>query len=272
MERKKSPPIMFSAPSGIQPPAPDKAVQTTVASSHMKTPPPSHPHAGHRERMRRRFVKVGLDGFADHEVLEMALFYAIPQKNTNEIAHRLLERFSTLDAVLDASPEALCAVTGVTPNAGIFFSFLRQFYRRVRTTNLPKGKQYQTVSDFGEFFLRFYEGITQETVQVLLLDGNRRKIDCFTLCAGSQHTVSVNLELLSELIFHFGASSFVLAHNHPNGDLRASEEDYTVTREIYQTFEKLRRPLLEHILIAKDRYLPLLAESLYDFDLPNDAF
>lgn len=272
MEHKKPSPVVFSANKTVPSTAPDEATQTMLASPRTRAPSPSHPHAGHRARMRQRFLKVGLDGFADHEVLEMALFYAIPQKNTNEIAHRLLERFSTLDAVLDASPEALCAVVGITPNASVFFSFLRQFYRRARITNLPKGKQFQTITDFGEFFLRFYEGITQETVQVLLLDGNHRKIDCFTLGAGSQHTVSVNLELLSELIFHFGASSFVLAHNHPNGDLQASNEDYIATREIYRTFEKLHRPLLEHILIAQNRYLPLLADALYDFDLQNGVF
>ena len=79
-------------------------------------------HAGHRQRMRERFLAGGLEGFADHEVLELMLFYAIPQRNVNPLAHRLLDRFGTLHAVLEAPVEELMKVEGVGQYAALLSS------------------------------------------------------------------------------------------------------------------------------------------------------
>ena len=87
-------------------------------------------HQGHRERMKQRFLKEGLDGFADHEVLELLLFYAIPQRDTNDLAHRLIDRFGSLDAVLDAPREELLSVKGVGENTATLLTLATWIYRR----------------------------------------------------------------------------------------------------------------------------------------------
>ena len=76
-------------------------------------------HQGHREKMRQRFLKSGLEGFADHEALELLLYYAIPRQDTNETAHRLIQRFGSLQGVLHAAPEELTSVEGVGENAAV---------------------------------------------------------------------------------------------------------------------------------------------------------
>ena len=88
-------------------------------------------HAGHRQRMRERFLCGGLDGFADHEVLELMLFYAIPQRNVNPLAHRLLERFGTLHAVLEASVADLMKVEGVGRHTALLLNLFSHAARRL---------------------------------------------------------------------------------------------------------------------------------------------
>lgn len=85
---------------------------------------PGGVHAGHRSRMRKRFLATGLEGFQDHEVLEFLLYYAIPRRDVNETAHLLLDRFGTLSGVLDAQAEDLCAVPGVGPATAHFLSLI----------------------------------------------------------------------------------------------------------------------------------------------------
>ncbi len=87
---------------------------------------PGGVHAGHRSRMRKRFLATGLEGFQDHEVLEFLLYYAIPRRDVNETAHLLLNRFGTLSAVLDAPAEALCTVPGVGPGTAHFLNLIPQ--------------------------------------------------------------------------------------------------------------------------------------------------
>lgn len=90
----------------------------------MDKTPKKHLHAGHRSRMRRRFLCNGLDGFADHEVLELLLFYAVPRQDVNPMAHALLNKFGSLPAVLDASVEDLCTVYGVGPKIAGFLNLI----------------------------------------------------------------------------------------------------------------------------------------------------
>ena len=86
-----------------------------------------NPHKGHRARMKQQFLENGLDGFNDHQVLEMLLFYAIAQKDTNELAHRLIDRFGGLSNVLDAEPRDLCDVNGISEHTATFLTFVAAY-------------------------------------------------------------------------------------------------------------------------------------------------
>ena len=91
-------------------------------------------HGGHRQRMRERYAKQGLDGFAPHEVLELLLFYAIPQKNVNPLAHKLIDRFGSLYGVLNASPKQLQQVEGIGEYAATFLPLLQDAVRQAMRT------------------------------------------------------------------------------------------------------------------------------------------
>ena len=82
-------------------------------------------HSGHRARLRRRFFEEGLSGFAPHEALELLLCFAIPQRDVNPLAHKLIKRFGSLSAVLEARPEELMETPGVGPNAAALLSLIQ---------------------------------------------------------------------------------------------------------------------------------------------------
>ena len=89
-------------------------------------------HQGHREKMRQRFLKSGLEGFADHEALELLLYYAIPRQDTNPIAHRLMDRYGSLTAVLSAPAEDLKKVEGIGESAAVLLKVAGQIGRKAR--------------------------------------------------------------------------------------------------------------------------------------------
>ena len=87
-------------------------------------------HEGHRQRLKERFLREGLDHFEPHTVLELLLFYAVPQRDTNELAHRLIARFGSLDAVFDAAFDELCAVEGIGRNTATLLKLVPDLTRR----------------------------------------------------------------------------------------------------------------------------------------------
>ena len=95
-----------------------------------------NPHKGHRQRVKNRVLREGVDSFEDHQILELLLFYCIPMKDTNELAHLLIDRFGSLAGVLDARPEDLCAVSGITENSGILLNLIPSLARRYHQEKL----------------------------------------------------------------------------------------------------------------------------------------
>ena len=95
-------------------------------------------HDGHREKMRRRFLETELEGFADHEALELLLYYAIPRRDTNPIAHALMERYGSLSAVLNAPVDDLRQVDGIWESAAILLSLVSKISRKARLVDVSQ--------------------------------------------------------------------------------------------------------------------------------------
>ena len=222
----------------------------------------NNPHKDHRARVKARFHREGFSAFAPHEVLELILFYAIPQKDTNPIAHRLLDHFGTLSAVFSASEQELAAVEGIGEHAATLLrlivpatSYALADERRKRT------KSFGTVHAIGRYFVDLYMGAKEESVYLMLLDNSYALIDCVKVHEGSVNSVAVTPRKLVERAYHARAAMAVLAHNHPGGIAIPSTDDIDTTVTLKKAFDTMGVTLLEHLLVAGERYSPLLCRS-----------
>lgn len=206
-------------------------------------------HGGHRERMRKRFLDHGLDNFADHEVLELLLYYAIPRGDVNPTAHALLKEFGSLAAVLDADPMDLQKITGVGARASELLHLMPPLFRRYRLSESDAGV-FDTTDKVGRYLVNYYIGHVNELLTVILLDNRCRMLSVQALEEGNPHSVKINYRALMNAVLRYNAVSVILAHNHPNGTCVPSREDFIETRMVRDFLQKVGVKLVDHIVVA----------------------
>ena len=171
-------------------------------------------HDGHRQRAKDRYRQLGADALADHELLELALFYAIPRQDTNETAHRLLKRFRSLQGVLQATQEELEQVEGVGKNAALLLCLIGDIGRRARVTSLPE-KILNSPDRTGAYFMELLTGQKRELLYQVCLDGKGKLLTCRCIGKGTVSASPVHVRQVVENALYAGASTIILAHNHP---------------------------------------------------------
>ena len=214
-------------------------------------------HDGHRERKREQFLEHGLDSFADHETLELLLFYAIPRKDTNPVAHALMDRFGTLDAVFAAPVEELEKVPGVGHAAATLIKLVPQLYRRSRITADEHPSILNSTASIGAFFMDRFVGETNEVAYVACLDGKGKVITCRRLSEGSAASAEISVRKVVETALRCNAAAVVLAHNHPSGIARPSREDLIATKQVADALNATGVMLLDHIIVADGDFVSL---------------
>ena len=211
-------------------------------------------HKGHRDRLRQRMLDEGLDHFEDHRVLELLLFYAVPRRDTNELAHRLINTFGSLSGVLDAPYEELLKVPGVGPAAAALLKMMPQL-ARVYLCDQASGKTVlDTTAKLGDFLRSRFVGRKNETVFLLCLDNTCKLLSCKVLSEGSLEQAPVIPRRVAEEAVRTGASAVVLAHNHPKGFALPSAQDVTMTRSLFLALRGVGIRLADHIVVSRDDF------------------
>lgn len=219
-------------------------------------------HDGHREKMRQRFLTTGLDGFADHEALELLLYYAIPRRDTNPISHALMERYGSLAGVFSAPVEDLKKVPGVGESAAILLKLVPLLYRKARLAEAHQETILNNTERAGAFLLEQFAGETREVVYQLCLDRKGKLLVCKRLGEGGISSAQVDVRRLIENAILSSASSVILAHNHPSGIALPSQDDYTATDNVRRALSTIGVDLLDHIIVADNDYVSM-ADSGY---------
>lgn len=221
-------------------------------------------HEGHRNRLRQRFVEHGLDTFSQHEVLELLLYYCIPRKDTNELAHKLIRRFGSVGQVFEASSRELAEVEGMGQNAAAFFDLLRATYRYIQINKNDKKKQMLSVADYGEHLENFFLGSFKEEVYLLCLDAKSCVIGCYKISEGGVNSTNVSIRKIVDMAIKSNAVSVVLAHNHPGGLALPSPDDVRTTYTIAQALLAVDVLLVDHVVIAESDYVSMRQSGIYD--------
>lgn len=214
-------------------------------------------HDGHRSRIRKRFMLNGFDGFEDHEILELALFYAIPRKNTNVIAHELLNKFGTVDAVFDAPINMLKEIEGVGESAAIFIKMISGLARIYMERKFKNDEKAPEISDINDHITLKFIGRSEELVVVVLFDAKGKVIYEGVVNKGTVNAVDIYARKIIELIVLYNASSVILAHNHPSGFAVPSVEDIESTAKLNKILQSMHVSLLDHIIVADGDYVSL---------------
>lgn len=214
-------------------------------------------HDGHREKMRRRYMENGLEGFADHEALELLLFYAIPRRDTNPIAHALMNRYESLSNVLNAPVEELASVEGIGENAAVLIRLVSQLNQKA---GLPSGKKpvvIRSTVEAGNYLVRRFAGERGETAFELCLDRKGKLLSCKRLGQGGDLSVNFDIRQLVANALLFSASSVILAHNHPSGEAAPSHSDYAATERVRAALRAVDIELADHIIVADSDYVSM---------------
>lgn len=219
-------------------------------------------HDGHRARLRKRFMEEGLDGFSEVQVLELALFYAISRKDTNPIAHALLDHFGGLPQVLEAPVEELQKVPGMGENSAVYLRMITELGRFYMVSRASQTKVLTTLEQCAEYMLPFFYGRRVETVFLLCLDAKCKVLCCKEVAEGSVNAAGISVRKVVETALGANATSVVLAHNHPSGVAVPSGEDVQTTRRIAAALSAVEVHLVDHIVVADEDYVSMVQSGV----------
>lgn len=220
-------------------------------------------HDGHRDKMRKRYLATGLEGFAEHEALELLLFYAIPRRDTNPLAHQLIDRYGSLDAVLSAPVEELQTVEGVGESAAVLLHLVLPLAERCRLL-AEKAVILNSSEKAGAYLLRRFSGKKYEVVYQLCLDAKGKLLVCKLLTEGSLNGAELNIRKLVGNALLADASAVILSHNHPSGVALPSSEDFTTTNQVRSALEQVGVRLADHIIVADGDFVSMRDSGYFD--------
>ena len=222
-------------------------------------------HEGHRERFKERVLKEGLENFQNHEILEFLLYPFIPRKDTNPIAHKLMDRFGSFHNVLNASVEDLEKVEGVTHSAALYLNSIPQVFRRYQQDFETKKPSFATHGDAINFLKNYFSCRTKEAVYALSLDKRFNLIGVFALGEGYGDSVSLTAREVADVAMRTNASAIIIAHNHPSGSAYPSQADYRMTNIIACNLSFMGITLCDHIIFAGQNYYSFAQHDLFQY-------
>ncbi len=223
-------------------------------------------HEGHRERLRQTYLEQGIDAFHEHQALELLLTFAIPRKDTNELAHRLIARFGSLKSVLKANPYELQKEPGIGMQAAVLLSLVGALSPKMwETKEAPK---LSTPLEAAHFCAALFEGKRYEAMYAVSLDKKRRVLHSDLISSGTLLETAAYPRLVAECALRHSANSVILTHNHPSGDANPSTEDYTTTKLMLRALEPLGIALNDHIVVGADEAFSMTQNALLRFSQP----
>lgn len=223
---------------------------------------PKNPHTGHRLRVKQKFLKNGFENMLDYEILEMLLFYSVPYKNTNVIAHNLINTFGSISSVFDSSVENLKSVEGITENSAILIKMIPNLLQ-VYNTDKYKLENVFNVKKACDVFLKKFIGVINETVYLALADSAGRLIYIGKISEGNLNKSHIYVRKLISTVLQHNAKYAILSHNHPSGIALPSQSDIETTKKLKSILANLDIILIDHIIVANNDAVSMKSNEDY---------
>lgn len=221
-------------------------------------------HAGHRERLRERFRREGLCSFSEHEMLELLLMFAIPQRDVNPLAHALVKHFGSLAGVLDADESELTRVPGVGKNAALLLTLMPQLFGAYQKSSLGARPILSTLGDAKKFCASLFTGVHDERFYVICLDQMGHVLYTELLYEGTVDEVMIYPRQIVEMVIRHHAYGVMFVHNHPSGQPLPSQADLDTTETIIKALRLINVRVVDHLIITKESVYSMIRQSQYD--------
>ena len=217
-------------------------------------------HSGHRKRTKEKYLNSLGEDFNDHELLELLLFYAIPRKNTNETAHLLMEKFGSVENIVEASIEDLKTVDGIGDNSAILIKTVLAFSKRYTNNKKNCKKRLNTIDLAVDYANLRTMGAISELVYATYMDNSLNVIDTVLISVGAIDEAKPLVRTIIELALIKHATAVMLVHNHPRGGVEASPADVDFTILLERELHLIGINFVEHLIVDGKGYNPLLKD------------
>ena len=221
---------------------------------------PKNPHAEHRKRFKKRYLESKSEGFSEHELVELLLFYSIPRRDTNEIAHALIERFSSINGIAEASIEELKLVPGVGDNSAVLISLIMAFAKEYADNHYKDTKRIDSMQALVNYANAQTFGAVKELIYCVFMDDNLNVVGTNLIASGTLNEARPMLRNVIELCILKRATSVAIFHNHPNGGVEPSRADVEFTVLLERELKIIGVNLIEHVIVDGKDYTPILKE------------
>ena len=195
-------------------------------------------------------MKNELDGMADHNVLELVLFYSIPQKDVKPLAYDLINHFGSLENVFNADVQDLMKVDGIKEHSAILISLFRNVNIRINQSSAENMLKFNTFEKLGEYASLMLKGFKNERIMVVTLDNDMKIINRHFASEGKANASFIDKKELAEIVIRDNAPNVLIAHNHPNGKPTPSKADIDMTKEVVLFLKQFKVALVDHIIVG----------------------
>lgn len=213
---------------------------------------PDNPHTGHRKRKKQQVIAAGIEHLPDHEILEVMLYYAIPTGDTNNLAHKLVDRFGSLIAVLDASYEDLISVPGVGEHTAMMICFFRMISRKYLMKKTIESKSLSDTDAVTAYCRAIFTTAEREELHCIFVDDELGLIGEKKITEGTLGKIELPMRAVAEAAFAAKCNRVLITHNHPGGACLPSRADIDATRELWRVLHTMQIELVDHIVVGRD--------------------
>jgi len=234
--------------------------------------PSDNTSLGHRKRLREKFIKSGLKGFHDYEIIELLLSLGTPRKDCKQQAKEAIERFKTLRGVLEAPTEELRQIGGIGAHSAFGIKLVQEVAREFLKEKIIDKPIYKSAQEVFDYLYHSMRDLKKEVFKVLYLNSQNQIIETSDLFEGTVNSSSISPREVIESAIKNNAASLIFVHNHPSGNPEPSKSDKELTRDLVYAGSIMRIRVLDHIIIGNDRYFSFAGEGLieeYELDFLN---
>ncbi len=221
-------------------------------------------YLGHRKRLREKFLKSGLAGFQDYEIVELLLSLGRPRQDCKPQAKEAIRRFKSLRGVMEAPPEELQEIDGIGPHSVFGIKFTQAVAREFLKEKIMERPICNSSQEIFNYLYHSLRDMKKEVVKAVFLDSQNRIVDLQDLSQGTVDSTVIYPREVMEGAIRSHAVSVVLVHNHPSGNPSPSESDRELTRDLVKAGMVMRIKLLDHIIIGENKYFSFAGDGLIE--------